>query len=105
MKARERCSGERWVRKAQLERCLVKLVMDILNFIREERREHGQQFSCTIRSRQSRGFSSAKKFIHAGVEFFGCKRVSGVVVIVFGFGGENHSGLFVFLFDKFVCGQ
>ena len=72
--------------------------MDILNFSREERREHGQQFSCTVRSRQSRGFSSAKKFIHTGVEFFGCKRVSGVVVIVFGFGGENQFWTFCFSF-------
>ena len=56
---------------ARLERCLVKLVMGILNFSREERREHGRQFSCTVRGRQSRGFSSAKKFIHGGVEFFG----------------------------------
>ena len=34
---------------ARLERCLVKLVMGILNFSREERREHGWQFSCTVR--------------------------------------------------------
>ena len=60
MKAREQCSGERWVRRARLERCLVKLVTDNLNFCREERREHGRQFSCTVRSRQSGGFSSAK---------------------------------------------
>lgn len=55
MKARERCSGERWVRKAQLERCLVKLVMGILNFSREERREYGWQFSCTVIGRNSGG--------------------------------------------------
>ena len=52
MKARERCSGER---RARLE---VKLVTDILNIRREERREHGRQFSCTVRGRQSGGLNT-----------------------------------------------
>ena len=66
MKARERCSGEWWVRRAQLERCLVKLVTNILNFSTEERREHGWQFSCTVRGRQSRGFSNGQcKEVHS----------------------------------------
>ena len=55
MKAREWCSGERWVRGAWLKRCLVKLVMHILNFSREERREYGWQFSCTVIGRNSGG--------------------------------------------------
>ena len=29
--------------------CLVKLVTDSLNFSKEERRERGWQFSCTVR--------------------------------------------------------
>ena len=68
MKAGERCSGERWVRRARLERCLVKLVTDILNFSREERGEHGRQFSWTVRGGQSMGITSAKMFIHSEVE-------------------------------------
>ena len=63
MKARERCSGERWVRRARLERCLVKLVTDILNFSREERREQGRQFSCTVRGRQSGGAVPGSSFM------------------------------------------
>ena len=55
MKARERCSGER---RARLKRCQVKLVTDILNFRREERRKHGRQFTCTVRGRQSGGFNT-----------------------------------------------
>ena len=66
MKAREWCSGERWVRGAWLKRCVVKLVMHILNFSREERREYGWQFR-TVRGRHSGGIKSARKFIHDGV--------------------------------------
>ena len=108
LKARERCSGERWIRRARLERCLVKLVDNIFNISREWRREHRRQFSCIVRGRQNRGFSSTKKFIHGGVEFVGWRRVNDAVVTVFGFGGGNtflDSFCFVFCFDKFVCGQ
>ena len=48
---------------------------------------------------KSRGFSNAKKFIHGGVEFFGWRRVSDVVVIVLGFGGGNMFLDFLFLIN------
>ena len=68
MKAGERRSCEVWVRRARLKRCLVKLVTEIWNFSREERGEHGRQFSYTVRGGQSRGITSAKMFIHGKVE-------------------------------------
>ena len=66
MKAAEWCSWERWVRWAGLESFLVKLVTDIWNLNKENRRDkHGQQHLCsTVRGRQSKGLSSAKKLIH-----------------------------------------
>ena len=107
-------SGARWARRAWLERCLVKLVTDSLNFSREERREHGWQFSCTVRGGGGEvssawgvvnGFflSSAKKFVHGGVEFLGWRRVNDAVVWFWW--RYLVSGGFLFLFNKFVCGR
>ena len=67
----EWCSCESRVKRSWLKRCLIRLLMEILNFSREERREHGWQISCAVRCRQRWGFSGAKTFIHGRVEFFG----------------------------------
>ena len=80
---------------------VIRVRSSLSRMCREEKREHGRQFSCTVRGRQSGGFSSAKKFIHGGVEFCGW-RVNDVVIIVFGFGRGNLFLDFLFLINMSV---
>ena len=71
MKARERCSGERWS-GGQGWRGVWSSLSRIFRILAEKKEENMDGSSVVLkRDRQSRGFSSAKKFIHGGVEFFG----------------------------------